>query len=197
MAVTVRNIIVGAGHLYINAAGTTQPALPTPTAGTSMVAALDAATATWTSLGATDGGVEIGYEPDYGEVEVDQLKDAAILFNQGVTMNANTTLAEATLTNLLVAWGKPTGDLATDTLSLGVPDETPVERTLAIVGRAPATAAGARRERVYYARRVISVDGSNHALRRTESTQFPISFRLLPDPNYAGSEYGTIVDRTI
>lgn len=197
MAVTVRNIIVGAGHLYINAVAGAQPPLPTPTTGQTMVEALDAATTAWTSLGATDGGVEIGYEPDYGEVEVDQMKDAAVLFNQGVTLTASTTLAEATLSNLLVAWGKPAADLATDTLNLSVPDEAPVERTLAIVGRAPATAAGGRRERIYYARRVVSMDGSNHAIRRTEATLFPISFRLLPDPNYAGSEYGTIVDRTV
>lgn len=196
MAVTIRNIIVGAGNLYISAADNAKTALPTPAAGTSMNVALEG-DAAWRSVGATQEGVEVAYEPDYGEVEVDQLKDAAILFNQGVSIMMNTTLAEATLQNLLVAWGQPSTALTTDTLALGVPGEAPVERTAAVVGRAPATAAGARRERVYYARRVISIEGSNHTLRRTEATNFPVSFRLLPDPSYAGSEYGTIVDRTI
>lgn len=195
--VTVRNIIVGAGHLYLSALDNAKAPLPTLTPGTSATVALDTATATWRYVGATQEGVEITYEPDYGEVEVDQLKDAAILFNQGVTISMNTNLAEATLQNLAVAWGFPSSAIATDTFSLGVPSETPVERTAAVVGRAPSDATGVRRERVYYARRVISIEGSNHSLRRTEATVFPVSFRLLPDPTYAGSEYGTIVDRSV
>ncbi len=196
MAVTVRNIIVGAGNLYISAADNAKVPLPVFTSGVSANVTLDS-DAAWRHAGATQEGVEVAYEPDYGEVEVDQLKDAAILFNQGTSISMNTNMAEASLQNLLVAWGYPVTALATDTLSLGIPREAPIERTAAVVGRAPATAAGLARERIYYARRVISVEGSNHALRRTEATVFPVSFRLLPDPTYAGSEYGTIIDRTV
>lgn len=204
-----KNIIVGAGHMYISSADNSTALLPTaPDPGDSYTVALDASAA-WQYVGATQEGVEISYTPDYGEVEVDQLKDAAVLFNQGVNVSMNTNMAEATLKNLLVAWGQPSAALASDVFSIGVPSEEPIERTLAVVGRAPArlddndTPADAtddfyvRRERVYYARRVISIEGSNHTLRRTEATVFPVTFRLLPNPSFPGAEYGTIIDRDV
>ena len=199
MAVTVRNIIVGAGNMYISMADNVKPPLTAaPAAGTSYNVALSA-DANWRSVGATTNGVEITYTPTYGEVAVDQLKDAAILFNQGIVINMNTTFAEASLTNLLIAWGYASTQLvnAGDTLNLGIPLDAPIERAAVVVGRAPATAGLAVRERVYLARRVISMAASNHSLRRTESTMFPVSFRLLADPTYSGSEYGTILDRTV
>lgn len=196
MAVTKRNVLVGAGNLFIAATDGATPALPTPGAGVSMVTALEA-DVNWRSVGATQEGVEVAFEPDYGEVEVDQMKDAIIMFNQGVTVSMSTNLAEATLQNLLVAWGFPSTNLTTDTFKLSVPGDDPVERSAVVVGRAPATAGGLKRERYYHARRVISVEGSNHSLRRTEATVFPVNFRLLPDPAFAGAEYGVIVDRTI
>jgi hypothetical protein len=51
-------------------------------------------------------------------------------------------------------------------------------------------------ERVYYARRVLSVQQSQFSLARTTATTFPVTFRLLPDASYSGSEYGKIIDRT-
>ena len=51
-------------------------------------------------------------------------------------------------------------------------------------------------ERVYYARRVLSVQQSQFTLARNTPTTFPVTFRLLPDANYAGAEYGKIIDRT-
>jgi hypothetical protein len=199
MAVTIRNIIVGAGNMYVSSADNAKtPLSAAPGAGTSYNVALSADPA-WRSVGGTTNGVEVTFTPTFGEVAVDQLKDAAILFNQGVVINMNTTLSEASLSNLLIAWGYASTALvnAGDTLNLGVPGDSPVERSAALVGKAPATAALAARERVYLARRVISMAASNHTLRRTEATNFPISFRLLPDPTYSGSEYGTILDRTI
>ena len=197
MSVTIRNIIVGPGNMYTSANDDTEPPLPSaPSSGQSYTTALDAS-ANWRSVGATQQGVEIAYTPSYGEVEVDQLKDAAILFNQGVQIMMNTNLAEATLMNLLVAWGFPSSSLSTDVLSVGVPLSAPVERSAVVVGKAPSTSGGATRERLYLARRVVSMQGSNHSLRRSEATVFPVSFRLLPDPTYSGSEYGTITDRTV
>jgi hypothetical protein len=199
MAVTVRNIIVGAGNLYVASTDNTKPPISAaPAAGQSYKTVLDA-DANWRNVGATMNGVEIAYTPSYGEVDVDQLKDAAILFNQGVQIMMNTQMAESTLANLLVAWGFPSTNLvnAGDTLNIGVPIEAPVERAAVVVGRAPATVALGTRERLYYARRIVSMQGSNHSLRRTEATVFPVSFRLLPDPTYSGSEYGTITDRTV
>ncbi len=217
MAVTIRNIIVGAGNLYVAPAGTALPEFRSGEAfnttmtstrvddtTTTAVNEAGGATLGWRHVGGTQEGVEVAYEPDYGEVELDQLKDAALLFNQGIGVSLNTTMAEATLENLVLAWGMATGSIVTDTvvdtetLWLGVPDDNPVERRVVVVGKAPTTAAGAPRDRVYMANRVISVDASSHALRRTEATTFPVSFRLLPDPAQpAGREYGRIVDRSV
>jgi non-canonical (house-cleaning) NTP pyrophosphatase len=54
-------------------------------------------------------------------------------------------------------------------------------------------------ERVYYARRVLSVQQSQFNLARNAATTFPVTFRLLPsgDSAYAGQEYGKIIDRVL
>jgi hypothetical protein len=48
-------------------------------------------------------GLELVFQPDFGEVQVDQLLDVAKLYKQGMQVNLNTAFAEATLENLLVA----------------------------------------------------------------------------------------------
>jgi len=43
----------------------------------------------------------------------------------------------------------------------------------------------------------LSVQQSQFSLARTTPTTFPVTFRLLPDANYSGSEYGKIIDRVL
>lgn len=225
--VIVRNILVGHGNLYTTAENNIDAELPAFTAptrdanGAITGAGSDAnddfqADPNWDSVGATQEGVEIGYDPDYGEVEVDQMKDAAKMFNTGVTVTMTTNLAEATLENLVLAWGA--GDSAltpgddVDTFTIGVPGTDPVERSAAVVGNAPTGGEyeadgvtprpGADAQRVYRARRIVSVEGSTHALRTSEATVFPVTFRMLPyrgadGTANVGSEYGEIIDRII
>lgn len=201
--VNVKNVLVGAGVMFISDLDT---ALPSWTSGERAEDTLISDT-NWTEVGATQEGVEIGYEPDIGEVEVDQMMDAAKLFWQGLNVTMNTQLVEATLENLMVAWGAPDSALDGDEFSIGSPGADPVERSAAVVGLAPATQdtftnQDQHRERIYHARRIVAVEGSNHSLARTEATVFPASFRLLPLPEsvdgstqYTGSEYGKIIDR--
>lgn len=198
-SVIVRNILVGHGNLYVAAMGTALPTTVTASGGDAdLIFDGDAA---WTSVGATQGGVEIGYDPDYGEVEVDQMKDAAVMFNNGVTVTMTTNLAEATLENLLIAWGVDDSALTNgERFAIGVPGDEPTERAAAVTGRAPRTAAGDARERVYYARRAVSVEGSTHGLQNGEATTFPTTFRMLPyrgpaGTSFIGEEYGVIIDR--
>ena len=215
--VNVRNILVGAGNMFIADLDTPLPTDVEPDTNDSTVRAEQAFIddSDWSDVGATQEGVEVAYEPDIGEVEVDQMMDAAKLFNQGLQVQMNTQLAEATLENLMIAWGAPDDALDGDTFKIGSPGAEPVERSAAVVGLAPNTQAtqvdqDSHRERIYLARRVISVEGSTHALRRTEATVFPVSFRLLPLPApvdemnpgsfeeggfYTDSEYGVVVDR--
>ncbi len=117
--------------------------------------------------------------------------------NTSLMISFSTNLIEATLENLLVAWGYQTSQLAAGTFNIGEPEEA-VERSVVVVGRAPRTATDAPVERIYYARRVVSMEGSSHALNRTEATMFPVNFRLMSVPGAPNkSEYGTIRDRPL
>lgn len=65
----------------------------------------------WRDVGYTNNGLEISYEPSYGDVVVDQLLDAARLFKQSVRVTLKTELAEATLENMALAFGQPDPEL--------------------------------------------------------------------------------------
>lgn len=199
-----RNVIVGAGRLFTAPVETDLPADIAD--DSNLQSYID--DANWTELGFTQEGVEVSYQPDYGEVEVDQLGDAVTLFRQKTTVMMSTNLVEATLENLLVAWGYPDTQVSNGVFSIGIAEERPVERALVVVGRgtdklfpAAGNASGndevRRQERIYHAQRVISVEGSNHSMRRTEATVFPVSFRLLADARTPGAEYGSITERLI
>lgn len=150
-------------------------------------------------VGLTQEGVEVQYQPDFGEVEVDQLIDAAKLFKQKMTVSVATTFAEATLDNLLTVWAQGSGTKFTGTageevrLSGGALGDAPIEKALLFVGNAPGTAV-TYKQRVYLATRALSVEASSHALRRSEATVFPVTFRLLPDTAASYSAYGRVVD---
>jgi hypothetical protein len=220
MAYKTQNIIVGAAKVYVSvkdstdstfygANGNVAVTLPAGLAtNTSSEAAFDADTTNWRHVGYTSDGVELTYEPDFGEVEVDQLLDAAKMFKQGMTASVRTSLAEATLDNLVFAWGQKNSSLATAPapdatggrelgIAAGALLDEPVERSVAFIGPAPKTATNKKAERVYLARRALNVESSAHSLSKTEATMIPVSLRLLPDPYYTGKEYGIIRDRQI
>jgi len=159
------------------------------------------------NVGYTMNGLEIVFQPDFGEVQVDQVLDVAKLYKQGMQVNLNTAFAEATLENLLFAIaGKddnlgviPGGEWASQNLAIdltaGDIGECPVERGLVAVG--PGTgdcAASESIERIYVAYRALSIENVTVSAKRDEPTMFEVSFRLLP--NDTGS-YGKIVDRTL
>ena len=172
---------------------------------------LDAAQTTadnaYRNVGYTNNGLQITYNPTYDSVTVDQLLDTAKLFKSAMEVMIATEMAEGTLENVLAVFGQRSSTLesagtgATSTKKLGIAGgalgEAPTERQLIAVGQAPTSAAAAATERVYYARRVLSVQQSQHSLARTTPTTFPVTFRLLPDANYSGSEYGKIIDRVL
>jgi len=161
------------------------------------------------NVGYTNNGLQVTYNPSYGSVTVDQLLDTAKLFKESMEVMIATEMAEGTLENVLAVFGQSsstlvssgTGTSSTKTLGLagGALGEAPTERQLIAVGQAPTSAAAAATERVYYARRVLSVEQSQFSLARTAATTFPVTFRLLPsgDAAHAGSEYGKIIDRVL
>ena len=160
------------------------------------------------NVGYTNNGLQISYQPTYDSVTVDQLLDTAKLFKSAMQVQISTEMAEGTLENVLAVFGQKsstltssgTGQTAVDELGLeaGALGAAPTERQLIAVGQAPTSEASAT-ERVYYARRVLSVEQSQFSLARTAATTFPVTFRLLPsgDSAHVGSEYGKIIDRVL
>jgi len=159
------------------------------------------------NVGYTMNGLELQFQPDFGEVQVDQVLDVAKLYKQGMKVNLNTTFAEATLENLLFALASSDSNLSEATgtgigansqelnLSAGDLGECPVERGLVAVG--PGTgdcAPESAIERVYVAYRALSIENVTVSAKRDAATMFEVSFRLLPNDD---ASYGKIVDRTI
>lgn len=170
------------------------------------------------NVGYTNNGLQVTYNPTYGSVTVDQLLDTAKLFKESMEVMIATELSEGTLENVLAVFGQPSDGSATLSasntlttydavnkkqelgLAAGALGVQPTERQLIAVGQAPTAAADGtnqKSERVYYARRVLSVQQSQFSLARNAATVFPVTFRLLPDANYAGAEYGKIIDRVL
>lgn len=156
------------------------------------------------NVGYTSNGIEITFQPDFGEVQVDQILDVAKLYKQGMQVTLATSFAEATLENLLFSIAGQSDDLsgtkstsAGRTLNLASGDigECPVERALIAVGPGTGDCEDSSSvERVYVAYRALSIESVTVSAKRDEATMFEVSFRLLP--NNAGS-YGKIVDRVI
>ncbi len=158
--------------------GTTNAsAFATGVSYTTTLNAKDSGTFYYRNVGFTNNGLQITYNPTYDSVTVDQLLDTAKLFKSAMEVMIATEMTEGTLENVLVVFGQPddpantstisqnntiissgTGNTKKDTLGLaaGALGIAPTERQLIAVGQAPTTA-GAQTERVYYARRVLSV----------------------------------------
>ena len=159
------------------------------------------------NVGFTNNGLQITYNPTFDSVTVDQLLDTAKLFKSAMEVMIATEMSEGTLENIVTVFGQSASSLGAVTgsstttkqvlgLAAGSLGQAPTERQLIAIGQAP-TATSTASERVYYARRVLSVQQSQHSLARTTATTFPVTFRLLPDANYSGSEYGKIIDRIL
>ena len=209
---TSTNIIVGAAALFVADTTLTPVTLETPVSTASMKTTLSA-DATYTNVGYTMNGLELQFQPDFGEVQVDQVLDVAKLYKQGMQVTLATAFAEATLENLLLALAysdsklsaapgssaaaaakASSAGLALD-LSAGDIGECPVERGIVAVGPGTGDCAdSAYVERVYSAYRALSIENVTVSAKRDEASMFEVSFRLLPEDT-SGS-YGKIVDRT-
>jgi len=206
---TSTNIIVGAAALFVADTTLTPNTLEGFVTSESFRETLADNTLEYTNVGYTMNGLELQFQPDFGEVQVDQILDVAKLYKQGMQVNLATAFAEATLENLLLALAysdsKLTGQNSGTTqqksdgkaldLSAGDIGECPVERGIIAVG--PGTGDcedSAYVERVYTAYRALSIENVTVSAKRDEASMFEVSFRLLPE-DVSGS-YGKIVDRT-
>ena len=200
---TSSNIIVGAAALFVADTTLTPNTLENFSTEVSFRETLSN-DADYTNVGYTMNGLEMQFQPDFGEVQVDQILDVAKLYKQGMQVNLATAFAEATLENLLLALAfdssELTGNVATHTgktlnLSAGDIGECPVERGIVAVGPGTGDCVDSPFvERVYTAYRALSIENVTVSAKRDEASMFEVSFRLLPEDT-SGS-YGKIVDRT-
>ena len=179
MATNTKNVIVGAAALFTSIGNSSnsygRPATDSTALGalfnvnTPARQSLLASTATpstgYRELGYTNTGLEISYEPTYGDVVVDQLLDSARLFKSALKVMLKTELAEATLENLTFSWGQMDtyyaansastvtsipalvnndtnlgiieSPAATLNMAAGALGDSPVERVIIAVGQAP------------------------------------------------------------
>lgn len=178
---TAKNIIVGAARVYISyGTGSNRPNVAssaifpfnqtavgtysnssTASAKSTTAFLQTNASAYWRDFGFTSTGVDVSYEPGYSDVVVDQLLDAARLFQQSLKVVIKTELDEGIFENMNIVWGQQeatynlgaagtgsaaaisgntTGSGASATMlalnggALGI---APVERSLVFIGQAP------------------------------------------------------------
>jgi hypothetical protein len=211
-------IIVGAAQLFVSKQGPLEynsgsdnytfgsgsVSYPSLSASGSYADKLEADSDNWRNVGYTMNGLEVQFQPDFGEVQVDQLLDVAKLYKQGMQVNMVTAFAEATLENLVVAiatnedtnYSVSGGDIELN-LSAGDLGEVPLERALIAVGPGsgdPAATGANAVERVYIANRALSIDSVTVSAKRDTPSMYEVTFRLLPASN---GSYGKIVDRVV
>jgi hypothetical protein len=213
-------IIVGAAQLFVSNQGALEyssgsgsaavynfgsgsvSTVPAFVSGTRYADTLEA-DANYRNVGYTMNGLELQFQPDFGEVQVDQLLDVAKLYKQGMQVNMVTAFAEATLENLLVSIAGSDSDLSSGAtqdvlvINSGELGAVPVERALIAVGPGsgdPDAVGATRVERVYVANRALSIDSVTVSAKRDTPSMFEVSFRLLPASN---GSYGKIVDRVV
>jgi len=211
-----KKIIVGAAALFIgdyslewydgvsayrfSAAAASANGAPAFVSGTSYKETLSS-DAYWTNVGYTMNGLEMQFQPDFGEVQVDQLLDVARLFKQGMSVSLVTAFGEASLENLVTAIAADDDDLSGSSatsngqvleLKSGDIGDVPLERAIVAVG--PGTGdPNASKERVYVANRALSIENVTVSAKRDTPSMFEVTFRLLSASN---GSYGKIVDRT-
>jgi hypothetical protein len=206
------NIIVGAAALFTynngalaQAIGTVGGPLPAFEATTSYKDTL-ADDVDFTNVGYTSNGIELTFQPSFGEVQVDQVLDVARLFKDGMQVSLATSFAEATLENLLVAVAANVNDLDELSTATGIGTgsqsfdinsgelgDVPLERGIVAVG--PGTGdPSVDKERIYIGYRALSIENVVASAKRDAASMFDVTFRMLPLDD---GMYGKIVDRTI
>lgn len=191
MAVNVSNIVVGEATIKVG-----------DSSGATSIAAMDG----FSDVGATQNGVEISWEPDMVDIEIDQYGDAARIVQSKVKVMVKTTLAEATLNNLALAWNYDSvgstdvvanNDGAnTKTFLFGGQTVFPYEKALVVTGVAPGSDATSTKTRKFYTKRAISMEATQLTMKRAEASVFAVGFRILPKTEDVGYEYGKIIDQT-
>lgn len=171
MAVTRTNLIMGPARLYVATFGATEPA------DTAVNNAVEntAASASWTDLGGTNGGVTLALNQEYTALAVDQLTIRPESRRTNIESTISTSLAEPTLENLLYALNDGTSASGAGYKSFEPTEDNsatqPTYRAYILDGYAPS---GFRRRVIV--RRALSTANVELAYSKDNQTLFPVSW---------------------
>jgi hypothetical protein len=159
---TNTNIIVGAAALFVNNFGQaiTSSTIPAAVSGESYKESLSLRYgSTVRNLGYTSNGLDLTFNPTFGDVNVDQLLDVAKLYKSGMTVTLKTSLSEATLENLLLAIAQKNGS------SAGATGTVAWTETVSLTGAATATTAATTNAGAYID--ILSGDLGDYPVERS------------------------------
>ena len=172
MSNTVANIVLG-----LNAANTLK------------VGALDAVEGDAVDVGLIKGGIKIDHDESQYEVEVDQFIGTVKKFITKESMKVTLSIAEPTLANLAVAFGYPTGAVASTTFSFGAKTSV-TERTLYINVNGPA---GVSRKITLW--KCVPTGKTSQAYTKEKETLVDVEFDVLVHSSKTAEQrFGTEVD---
>lgn len=140
-------------------------------------------------MGLTTGGVNIRFERSFVETEADQIIGIAKRSLQMERIFVATTLLEATLENLRIAFGLPEASLTGGTvLCLGYNSSCGLNEH-SIVVKGPGVGCGCR---TFVFERATSISTPEYNMQRTQEVQIAVEFEVFKDETTG--QFGCIYD---
>lgn len=168
------NVVVGFGYLWTAPSGTAAPSDPTTITPTTLPT--DWA-GVWIYAGATDAGITITENPSTTDVSIEEQLNPALIVPSKVDFSIATALAEDTLANMVLAYGRGTIAVTAPAVSqVGKSTLTLAEaiNTLAI-GVEYINKLGFPR-RIYIPTAMVSASVAT-PIRRAAKRMYPVTFR--------------------
>lgn len=171
MAVTVTNLTMGPGTLYKGDVGATEPS----DSEVSNAIPETSASGDFIDLGGTNGGVTLALEQEYTELEVDQIVDIPERRLTKREFKINTSLAETTLENFVIANNGGTITTGSGFEAFDPKQDTSAAQPTYIALIFDGIAPNSLRRRVI-ARRVLSVAGIEQEYSKDGQSLYPVEF---------------------
>ena len=140
-------------------------------------------------LGFTQEGAQLIPTMEHFMPTVDQLVGSPVAYRTSVKWQLQFNMAEATLANMLLALGQPTGNLSAPTLKVGG-SSTVTEYTLFVNGRGPGS--GATRKITIW--KAVAVGNPEISMVKEGVTSFTMTFEILQDTSKSEDEQFFKVD---
>lgn len=161
MGVTTSNLLLGPAVMWSGIFGATEPVIgAVPSTG-------------WTDVGATNGGLELGFDDTYTEFDIDQVNMTPESRRSKRKVSAKTNLAESTVANLALALNNSAPSSGILTPDDGQASLAPGYNALILDGYSP----GGFKRRVIL-RKVLQTGSVGTSFKKDGVTMFPVEFTV-------------------